>query len=72
MTWLGSCRANEPQLLAYHVYFNDDRTRMSVVLHINPDSASLARHMKCSLAGELLAPPMPLARAGAVSGCCVS
>jgi hypothetical protein len=38
-------QANEPQLLAYNVYFNDDRTRMSV-LHINPDSASLARHMK--------------------------
>ena len=38
-------QANEPQLLAYSVYFNDDRTRMSV-LHINPDSASLARHMK--------------------------
>ena len=37
--------ANEPQLLAYNVYFNDDGTRMSV-LHINPDSASLERHMK--------------------------
>lgn len=38
-------QANEPQLLAYHVYFSDDGTRMSV-LHINPDSASLERHMK--------------------------
>ena len=34
-------QANEPQLLAYNVYFNDDGTRMSV-LHINPDSASLS------------------------------
>ena len=38
-------QANEPQLLAYRVYFSDDATRMSV-LHINPDSASLERHMK--------------------------
>jgi hypothetical protein len=38
-------QANEPQLWAYHVYFNDDGTRMSV-LHINPDSASLERHME--------------------------
>jgi len=38
-------QANEPQLLAYHVYFNDDGTRMTV-LHINPDSASLELHME--------------------------
>jgi hypothetical protein len=38
-------QANEPQLLAYNVYFNDDGTRMTV-LHINPDSASLERHMQ--------------------------
>jgi hypothetical protein len=38
-------QANEPQLFAYNVYFNDDGTRMSV-LHINPDSASLELHMK--------------------------
>jgi hypothetical protein len=37
--------ANEPQLLAYNVYFSDDGSRMSV-LHINPDSASLEFHMK--------------------------
>ena len=37
--------ANEPQLLAYHVYFSDNGTRMTV-LHINPDSASLEFHMK--------------------------
>lgn len=38
-------QANEPQLLAYNVYFSDDGTRMSV-LYINPNSASLERHMK--------------------------
>jgi hypothetical protein len=38
-------QANEPQLLADNVYFSDDGTRMSV-LHINPNSASLERHMK--------------------------
>jgi hypothetical protein len=38
-------QANEPQLFAYNVYFNDDGTRMSV-LHINPNSASLELHMK--------------------------
>jgi hypothetical protein len=38
-------QANEPQLFAYNVYFNDDGTRMSV-LHINPDSASLEFHIK--------------------------
>ena len=38
-------QANEPQLFAYNVYFNEDGTRMSV-LHINPDSASLEFHMR--------------------------
>jgi hypothetical protein len=37
-------QANEPRLLFYSVYVNDDGTRMSVV-HINPDSASLERHL---------------------------
>ena len=37
--------ANEPQLLAYNVYFSNDGARMTVV-HINPDSASLAFHMQ--------------------------
>jgi len=32
--------ANEPQLIAYNVYFSDDGTRMTVV-HVHPDSASL-------------------------------
>lgn len=36
--------ANEPQLVAYRVYFNDDGTRMTV-LHVNPDSTSLRTHM---------------------------
>lgn len=44
---------NEPQLLAYHVYFSDYGTRMTV-LHINPDSASLAFHM--DLAGPKFPP----------------
>jgi hypothetical protein len=37
-------QANEPQLLAYNVYFSEDGSRMTV-LHINPDSASLELHM---------------------------
>jgi hypothetical protein len=36
--------ANEPQLLAYNVYFSDDATQMTV-MHLNPDSASLDFHM---------------------------
>jgi hypothetical protein len=36
--------ANEPQLLAYNVYFSDAGDRMTV-LHINPDPASLELHM---------------------------
>jgi hypothetical protein len=37
--------ANEPQLLAYNVYFDEDGTRMTV-LHINRDSESLELHLK--------------------------
>jgi quinol monooxygenase YgiN len=37
--------ANEPQAIAYNVYFNEDGTRMTVV-QIHPDSASLEFHMK--------------------------
>ena len=37
--------ANEAQLIAYNVYFNEDGTRMAVV-HVHPDSASLEFHMK--------------------------
>jgi len=36
--------ANEPQLIAYNVYFSDAGDRMTV-LHINPDPASLEFHM---------------------------
>ena len=45
--------ANEPRLLAYHVYFSDDDARMTV-LHINPDLASLQFHME--VAGPLFGP----------------
>lgn len=45
--------ANEPQLLAYNVYFSEDGSRMTV-LHINPDSASLEFHM--NVAGPKFAP----------------
>jgi quinol monooxygenase YgiN len=36
--------ANEPQLLAYDVYLNEEGTRMTVI-HLNPDSASLEYHL---------------------------
>lgn len=35
---------NEPQLIAYNVYFNKDRSRMTVI-HVHSDAASLERHM---------------------------
>lgn len=37
--------ANELQLIAYNVYLNEDGTQMTVV-HVHPNSASLAFHMK--------------------------
>jgi len=37
--------ANEPRIIAYNVYFNDDGSRMTVV-HAHPDSASLEYHME--------------------------
>jgi hypothetical protein len=37
--------ANEPQLIAYNVYFSDDGSRMTVV-HVHPDAASLEYHME--------------------------
>jgi hypothetical protein len=37
--------ANEPQLIAYNVYFSDDGTRMTVV-HVHPDAASLEYHLE--------------------------
>jgi hypothetical protein len=36
--------ANEPQLIAYNVYFSDEGTRMTV-LHVHPDAASLQLHL---------------------------
>ncbi len=42
--------ANEPQLVAYNVYFTEDRNRMTVV-HVHRDSPSLELHMK--VAGPL-------------------
>jgi quinol monooxygenase YgiN len=37
--------ANEPRLIAYKVYLEEDGTRMTVV-HLHADSASLEFHMK--------------------------
>jgi quinol monooxygenase YgiN len=37
--------ANEPELLAYNVYFSDDGTRMTVV-HVHRDAASLEFHLE--------------------------
>jgi quinol monooxygenase YgiN len=37
--------SNEPRLLAYNVYFDDEGTRMTVV-HVHPDSASLEHHLE--------------------------
>jgi hypothetical protein len=42
--------ANEPQLIAYNVYFSDDGTRMTVA-SVHPDSASLEYHLE--VAGPL-------------------
>lgn len=42
--------SNEPQLIAYNVYFSEDRARMTV-LHIHSDPASLEFHMQ--VAGPL-------------------
>jgi hypothetical protein len=42
--------ANEPRIIAYNVYFNDEGTRMTVV-HAHPDSASFEYHME--VAGPL-------------------
>lgn len=36
---------NEPDILAYNVYFSDDGSRMTVV-HMHDDSASLEFHME--------------------------
>ena len=43
-------RANEPQLIAYNVYFTEDGMQMTVV-SVHPDAASLEYHME--VAGPL-------------------
>jgi hypothetical protein len=47
---VGFVEANEPQLIAYNVYFSDDGARMTVA-SVHPDSASLEYHME--VAGPL-------------------
>jgi hypothetical protein len=42
--------ANEPQLIAYNVYFSEDGARMTVA-SVHPDSASVEYHLK--VAGPL-------------------
>jgi hypothetical protein len=37
--------AEEPQIIAYNVYFDDDGTSMTVV-HVHPDSTSLEYHLE--------------------------
>lgn len=44
---------NEPQLISYSAYFNEDGSEMTVV-HVHPDAASLDYHMQ--LAGPRFAP----------------
>ena len=43
-------QANEPQLIAYNVYFTEDGTQMTV-MSVHPDAASLEYHME--VAGPL-------------------
>jgi hypothetical protein len=43
--------ANEPRIIAYNVYFNDEGTKMTVV-HAHLDSASFEYHME--VAGPLV------------------
>lgn len=38
-------KENEPEIIAYNVYFNQDETRMTV-LQVHPDSASMEFHME--------------------------
>ena len=48
-------QANEPQLIAYNVYFTEDGTQMTVV-SVHPDAASLEYHMEVAgpLFGEFI------------------
>ena len=54
---------NEPSLVSYSVYFNDDGTRMSVV-HVHADAASLELHLE--VAGPLFARFADLVRLKAI------
>jgi hypothetical protein len=49
----GFVEENEPQILAYQVYFNEDETQVHV-LHVHHDAASLAFHME--VGGPAFAP----------------
>lgn len=51
--------AYEPQILSYAVYIDADGGHMTVV-HVHPDSESLAFHLKA--AGPMFAPMAPLIR----------
>ena len=55
--------ANEPRIVAYNVYFNDDGTRMTVA-QLHPDSASLEFHME--VAGPLFGPLAPFVMLSAI------
>ena len=44
---------NEPRMLGYEVYFDAARSSMAVI-HVHPDSASLASHF--AIAGSAFAP----------------
>jgi quinol monooxygenase YgiN len=50
---------NEPQILSYAVYLDEDGRHMNVI-HVHQDSASLEYHMK--VAGPRFAPFAPLIR----------
>jgi hypothetical protein len=55
--------ANEPQLIAYSVYFSDDGARMTVV-SIHPDSASVEFHLE--VAGPLFREFVDLVRLSSI------
>jgi quinol monooxygenase YgiN len=37
--------ANEPRIISYNVYFNEEGTRMTV-MHVHPDAASVEYHLE--------------------------
>lgn len=40
-----SVESNEPQMLAFHCYFDEVRGRLGII-QVHPDAASMARHME--------------------------